>query len=210
MELFGRRSRPRLMTLYRTSPALGFAALGLAALAGCGTYVANGATAGSSSSSTANTASSTTATGCASVNDATKVTALRAMHLVEPTRASSQLTTDTKPATVRALFRDFCQILSHKDNSTGMISCPNDIGLAYSGTFYDGTRPLASYTYAASGCEVVTVTPATHGAKPESAMVFGTAADAAPGLHADMAGVLGLSQAQVFEPDTNQNSGPSK
>jgi hypothetical protein len=205
MELFARRPRPTHMKLY---PAI--TAVGLAALAGCGTYVANGAAAGSGT--TASTASNTTATGCASVADATKVTALRAMHLVEPTRADSMVVTQTNPATVRALFRDFCQVVSHKSSRVG-VECPMDIGLAYGGTFYDGTRPLASYTFAATGCEIVSVTSAAAGAKPDSAMVIGAAAAAAPNLRADMAKVLGQPQSQVFMPPSThivQGSGPSK
>jgi hypothetical protein len=239
MELFARGPRQTAMTLNRiarshpkgakaatATVATAAIAVGLATLAGCGTTAASGAASGSAnttsstpstsastdSSGTANTESSTTATGCASVTDTTKVTALRAMHLVEPGRAAALQVTDTDPATAQALFRDFCEVISHKDNATGMISCPNDIGLSYSGTFYDGNRPLADYTYAASGCAVVSLTASTQGAKPESAMVFGTAASAAPGLHADMAKALGLSQTQVFEPYSSQVNpgGPDK
>ena len=206
MELFASHRRPTHMTLSRTARAGVTVAAGLAALAGCGTYVANGATSGSSAGTTA------TATGCASVNDATKVTAIRAMHLVDPVRAASMEVTDTDPATVRALFRDFCQVVSHQEGNA-VLHCPDDIGLSYGGTFYDGSRALASYVFAASGCEVVTVTSASEGAKPDSAVVAGSAAAAAPGLHADMAKTLGLPEAQVFKPYTarvNQGSGPSK
>lgn len=215
MELFPSRSRPMTMTLPRTARGLSTAAIavGLATLAGCGTYVANGATSGSSSDGTASAANATTAAGCASVNDATKVTAIRAMHLVEPTRATSLEKTDTNPVTVRALFRDFCQAISHKDASNAVLHCPMEIGLSYGGTFYDGNRALASYVYAASGCEHITVTSASPGAKPDSTILAGTAAAAAPNLHDDMAKTLGLSVTQVFKPYTgqvNQGSGPSK
>lgn len=184
-----------------------------AALAGCGTYVAGASQQAGSGSTTGNS----TATGCASVNDATKVTVIRAMHLAEPTRAVALEVTQTKPAVVRALFHDFCQVVTHKDTSGAAHSCPMQIGLSYGGTFYDGDRKLASYTYAASGCEVVTVTSAVKGAKPQAAVVMGSAAAAAPRLHADMDKTLGLSDAEVFRPqvsDTpaavNQGSGASK
>jgi hypothetical protein len=146
------------------------------------------------------------------VNDATKVTVLRAMHLVEPTRLGALQVTQTNPATVRALFRDFCQIVSHKVTSAGLSHCPMAIGLSYGGTFYAGNRPLANYTYAASGCEVVSLTAASKAATPESSVVAGSAATAAPSLHADMATTVGLPQAQVFQPRTkiNQGSGASK
>lgn len=205
MELIPPHPRPMHMTLPRTARGLVTTAIaaGLATLAGCGTYVANGAT----------SANDTTATGCASVNDATKVTAIRAMHLVEPTRAASLEKTDTNPVTVRALFRDFCQVLSHKDTSNAVLHCPMEVGLSYGGTFYAGSRALASYVFEASGCERVTVTAASPGAKPESTVVAGTAAAAAPSLHDDMAKTLGLSVTQVFVPygaHVNQGSGPSK
>lgn len=207
MELIPPHPRPMHMTLSRTARGITTAAIaaGLATLAGCGTYVASGATASSGND--------TTATGCASVNEATKVTAIRAMHLVEPTRATSLEKIDTNPVTVRALFRDFCQVLSHKDTSNAVLHCPMEIGLSYGGTFYDGSRALASYVFAASGCERVTVTAAGKGAKPESTVVAGTAAAAAPSLHDDMAKTLGLSVTQVFVPygaHVNQGSGPSK
>lgn len=208
MELIPPRPRPMNMTLPRTARGLATAAIaaGLATLAGCGTYVASGATASSASAND-------TATGCASVNDATKVSTIRAMHLVEPIRAASMEKTDTNPTTVRALFRDFCQVLSHKDTSNAVLHCPMEVGLSYGGTFYDGSRALASYVFAASGCERVTIIPASAGAKPESTVVAGSAAAAAPSLHDDMAKTLGLSVTQVFVPygaHVNQGSGPSK
>jgi hypothetical protein len=214
MELFLSHSRRITMTLSRTARAIAMAtiAAGLATLAGCGTYVADGAASGSSAGSATTAASAATAAGCASVNDATKVTAIRAMHLVDPVRAASMEVTDTNPATVRALFRDFCQVVSHKAGNA-VLHCPDEIGLSYGGTFYDGSRALASYVFAASGCEIVTVTPASQGAKPDSAVIAGPAAAAAPSLHADMAKTLGLPEAQVFKPyvtHVNQGSGPSK
>jgi hypothetical protein len=218
MELTIGRLRPIAMTHSRKARNMrGLITAGMltAALAGCGTYVAGASQ--SSDSGSAGAASSTTATGCASVNDATKVTVIRAMHLVEPARAAALEVTQTKPAVVRALFHDLCQVVSHKDTSGAVHSCPMDIGLSYGGAFYDGSRELASYTFAASGCEVVTVTPASKGAKPESAIVMGSAAAAAPQLHSDMDKAVGLSDAEVFRPENsatpaavNQGSGDSK
>jgi hypothetical protein len=225
MELTTRRPRPIRMTHSRkvrggriaaATPTAAAAAALAVAVAGCGTYTAagagSGASSGSASGSGASTTSTTSATGCASVNEATKVTVLRAMHLVEPTRVRAMEITQTDPATVRALFRDFCQVVTHKDTSGAAHSCPMEIGLSYGGTFYDGGKPLATYTYAASGCQIVTVTAADNAAKPQSAMVFGTAATAAPSLESDMAKTLGMTKAEVFQPQTqvNQGSGPSK
>jgi hypothetical protein len=225
MELTASRTRPIRMK-HSVRGLIAAAALSVV-LAGCGTTVAgsgassgsgSGVSSGASSGASPRTSSSaittsTTAGACASADEATKVTALRAMHLVEPARISSLEATQTNPGIVRALFRDFCQVIGHKDTASGTVTCPNDIGLSYSGTFYAGTRPVATYTYAASGCEMVTVTGAGKSARAQSAMVIGTAAAAAPHLHADMARALGMAEAQVFHPNSvhvNQGSGPSK
>jgi hypothetical protein len=178
----------------------------VALLAGCGSQLASGATT-SSGSGAAGTTSSTTATGCASVNDATNVTVLRAMHLVEPTRIGDLEKTQTDAAKVRALLRDFCAVIAHPDHYTGRIMCPAEIGVSYSGTFYDGTRKLATFTFGASGCETVSVTAASTGAKPQKAVVIGTAASAAPNLHTDLDHVLGLPDTAVFLPQTHVNQG---
>jgi hypothetical protein len=179
---------------------------GALAVAGCGTAVA-GAGSGLADSGASGTAGATgstaagstgsTATGCASVGQATKVTVIRAMHLIEPTRVGSLERTQTNAADVRALFQDFCNVVTHPDRSTAPISCPDEIGLAYGGTFYDASRVLASYTYKASGCQVVTVTA---DGKSQTAVVFGTAAQAAPNLETDLAKVLGLPKSAVFQP----------
>jgi hypothetical protein len=222
MELTTRHLRPIRMTHSRKvrggciTAAATLAAAVAVAVAGCGTYTAAGAGSGASSASSSGSGASTTSTksaaGCASVNEATKVTVLRAMHLVEPTRVRAMEVTQTDPATVRALFRDFCQVVTHRDTSSAPHGCPMEIGLSYGGTFYAGSKPLATYTYAASGCQIVTVTANGTTAKPQSAMVFGTAAAAAPSLESDMAKTLGMTKAQVFQPQTqiNQGSGPSK
>ena len=172
-------------------------------VAGCGSQLASGATTGSGTGAQ----TTSTATGCASVNDATKATVLRAMHLVEPTRMGNLETTQTDPAKVRALFRDLCSVIAHRDHHTGMMACPDEIGLSYSGTFYDGTRKLGTFTFGASGCEIVSVTSADNGAKPQAAVVIGTAAAAAPSLHTDLDHVLGLTDAEVFHPQPSVNQG---
>ena len=189
MELGGGASRPRGM---RYAPL--FVVLA-AALAGCGTAVAG---AGNSAGSSAVNSSANTATGCASTSLATRVTIARTMHLIEPTHLGALSQTQTDPAKVRALFSDFCQVISHPDSSGNrVIPCPNDFGIAYNGTFYAGDRVLATYAYTASGCQVITLTAA---GKPQSAMVIGSAAKAAPDLEPDMARALGMSVQEAFEP----------
>jgi len=220
MELRTGHTRPIRMMYSRAIRGLIAAAALAAILAGCGTTVVSSGTnagtgarpgSGSGAGSAASTTSTTAAAGCANVNAATKLTAVRAMHLVEPARFTSMLVTQTNPGIVRALFRDFCQVIAHRGASSP-VTCPMAIGLSYGGMFYAGARPLARYTYAASGCEIVTLTPAGTGARSQSAMVMGAAAAAAPNLHADMARALGMAQAQVFHPSSqvNQGSGPSK
>ncbi|HEY1622531.1 MAG TPA: hypothetical protein VGG16_01910 [Streptosporangiaceae bacterium] len=182
----------------------GFAVAGLltAALAGCGTVVATGNTSGSTSgngtSNTGTTTSSSTATGCASTSLATKVTVIRAMHLVEPERAKSMQKTQTNAAKVQALFRDFCQAIAHKDTKTAILNCPDQVGLSYGGAFYDGSRLLADYTYGASGCQRVTIT--APGGKSQAVVVWGTAAAASPNMEADMGKVLGIPKSAVMQP----------
>jgi hypothetical protein len=116
-------------------------------------------------------------------------------------------TTQADPVKVRALFGDLCAVVAHRETSTLRLNCPDEIGLSYSGTFYDFTRKLATFTFAASGCETVTVTSASSGAKPQTTVVTGTIAAAAPHLHADLDHVLGLTDAEVFQPQTHVNQG---
>ena len=203
MELTAGRMRPIRMIDKRQIRGLMVAGVVTAAVAGCGTIVATaGATGTTGATSTGatgtTTSSSSTATGCSSVTLATKVTVIRAMHLIEPQHAQSLQKTQTDPAKVQALFRDFCQAIAHKETATAILNCPDQIGLAYGGAFYDGSRLLANYTYGASGCQRVTVT--APGGKPQTVVVWGTAATAAPHLDSDMATVLGLPQAEVYQP----------
>jgi hypothetical protein len=177
--------------------ALGMAVAGILTVAGCGTTVATAGKTGSTTGTgtTTTTTTSDTATGCASVDLATRVTVIRAMHLIEPQRAQALEQTQTSPAKVQALFRDFCQVLAHRDTSPAILHCPDQIGLSYGGAFFAGNRLLAEYVYGASGCQRVTVT--APGGKAESAVVFGTAAAAAPDLASDMSKVLGIPQSVV-------------
>jgi hypothetical protein len=165
-----------------------------AALAGCGTVVAT-SNAGNSASASSASASSASATGCSSVTLATKVTVIKAMHLVEPQRAQALEQTQTNAAKVQALFHDFCQAIAHRDTKTAILNCPDQVGLSYGGAFYDGSRLLADYTYGASGCQRVSVT--APGAKAQSVVVWGTAAAAAPHLVSDMAKVLGVPTSEM-------------
>jgi hypothetical protein len=195
------------------------AAVLCAALAGCGSVAASsaGAPAGTGTATSAATSTGTasatggssgqpaTASGCGSVNQATMVTIHRSMHLVEPVRAGALSVTQRNTALVRALFRDFCDAVSHPAKATGLIHCPAALGMDYTGTFYDGTRSLATFVYGASGCQTLTVTAS---GMRQSTMLYGTAAAAAPHLQADMAAVLGVPKYAVSAPQSPSSINP--
>lgn len=157
-----------------------------AALAGCGSVVASTSAAAPPGTPLA---TATPPVGCASVNLATMVTVFGTMHLMVPAGGGSTSVTQRNRVLVRALFRDFCAAVTHPVPPGLVLRCPADFGTEYLGTFYDGDRILASFTYAATGCERVSLTAA---GKTQSTMVYGRAAAAAPHLAADMAAVLGL------------------
>jgi hypothetical protein len=82
--------------------------------------------------------------------------------------------------------------------------CPADIGTEYLGTFYDGSRVLATFSYAASGCERVSVTSA---GKTLSTMVYGRAAAAAPHLATDLGVIVGAPKPGTMQPQGGINPG---
>jgi hypothetical protein len=180
---------------------LGFLGTGLlfTALAGCGSVVA-------SSGAAAAPAATTTAAqvGCASVNQATAVSIRRSMRLMAPVGTNPiSSTTYHQTAQVRALFGQLCAAVTHPA-PTQMMHCPADIGTDYVGTFYDGSRVLATFTYAASGCERVSVTAA---GKTLSTMVYGRAAAAAPHLATDLDVIIGAPKPGVMQPQGGVNPG---
>jgi len=199
--------RPTGMMRQRQVRELAVAGLLCAALAGCGSVVAS-TSAGAPATSTTNAGTPATTApqvGCASVNQATEVTIRRIMRVVVPVAKNPVTVIESKPTLVRALFRDFCSAVTHPDNPKWPISCPADFGTDYLGTFYDGGRVLATFTFAWTGCQRVSVTAA---GKTQATMVFGRAAAAAPHIVADMDAVLGLNQG-VIQPQANPG-GPDK
>jgi hypothetical protein len=173
-----------------------------AAVAGCGSTVAT------TPASVQAAQTPAPAVGCASVNQATSVTIRRTMDTVEPTHAGAVATTQRKTALARALFRDMCQAVAHPYTVKGPVHCPIAFGLAYTGTFFDGKRVLATFTYGASGCQNVRVNAA---GQSKYSLVMGSAASAAPHLEADMAAALGLPRSTVFGPTQQINpGGPNK
>ena len=121
----------------------------------------------------------------------------RVIHLVEPTRAGALSKTQHNAALVQALFGQFCAALSHASAAKGMVRCPADLGISYTGTFYDGSRTLAKFIYGVSGCQTVSLTA---DGKTKTTMVLGAASAAAPKLRADMAAVLGVPTLAIAQP----------
>jgi manganese efflux pump family protein len=234
-ERMTRAVRPNGMMTRGQVPGPVVAAVLCAALAGCGSVAASStgaaAPAGTStgrqaatstgtqaatstgtqaatSSASASGQAAAPASGCAAVNQATTVTIHRTMHLVEPVRVGALSVTQRKAALVQALFRDFCNAVGHPAKPTGLVHCPVSIGMDYTGTFYDGSRSLATFVYGATGCQTVSVTA---GGKQRSTILYGTAAAAAPHLQADMAAVLGVPKYAVSAPQSSVNpGGPGK
>src|SRR6476646_1669797 len=178
MERMTRGMRQSSMMSPRQVRGTVLAVLLCSALAGCGSVAASapagaGATSSAAATSAAQAASSgpsspsspatwpaaAAATGCAGADQATSVTVHRILHLVEPTRVGALSKTQHNATLVRALFRQLCAAVSHPSAAKGaMLHCPADFGIAYLGTFYDGSRTLAKFTYGASGCETVSLT----------------------------------------------------
>ncbi len=184
----------------------------LAAVSGCGSVVASDSAlapaAGADGTGAAAAATASLQVGCASVNQATAVSIRRMMHLMVP-MGTNPLTNGTyrQAARVRALFGQLCAAVTHPAPAQ-MMHCPADIGTEFSGTFYDGSRVLATFNYAASGCQRVSVTAA---GKTLTTMVYGRAAAAAPHLATDLAAVVGAPKPGVMQPLGGVNpGGPDK
>ena len=198
MERTGRRVRQIRMTkqrLLRAGPgisrrpgaallATALAATLAATLAGCASATSAPA---ATTTGTAAVAAAAPQVGCASVNQATAVTIQQTMRAVDPTTPRTVGTAYRRSPEVRALFGQLCAAVTHPAATT-LMHCPLDIGTTYYGTFYDGSRSLATFSYAASGCERVSVTAA---GKTMDTMVVGQAAAAAPHLSADLDALVG-------------------
>ena len=177
-------------------------ALAFAALAGCGSEVAS-----SGAGSPLTTATTPPQVGCASVNQATSVIIRREIHLEAPDGTNPVGTASYhQAAQVRALFGQLCAAVTHPAR-TMLMHCPADMGTEIFGTFYDGTRVLATFTFAAMGCERVSVTAA---GKTLATMVYGPAAAAAPHLATDLAAILESPKPGIMQPQGASNSGGPK
>ena len=163
-----------------------------AALAGCGSVVASSGAAAAPAAATP-----VPQVGCASVNQATAVSIRREMRLMAPVGTNPISSTIYRQAAqVRALFGQLCAAVSHPAPAQ-LMHCPADFGTTYIGTFYDGSRVLATFTYATSGCERVSVTAA---GKTLATMVYGPAAVAAPHLATDLDVIVGTPKPGLMQP----------
>ena len=178
------------------------AALAFAALAGCGSEVASSGAAGGPLT----TATTSPQVGCASVNQATAVS-IREMRLEPPPAGTNPAsTTYHEAAQVRALFGQLCAAVTHPAR-TMLMHCPADRGTEFFGTFYDGTRVLATFTFAAMGCERVSVTAAGH---TLATMVYGPAAAAAPHLATDLVAIMRSPKPGMMQPQGTMGPGGPK
>jgi hypothetical protein len=169
------------------------------ALAGCGSVVASNGVAGAP-------AATTTApqVGCASVNQATAVGIRKQLRMMVPVGTNPvSSTVYHQTAQVRALFGQLCAAVTHPATPQ-LMHCPVDIGTEYIGTFYDGSRVLATFTFAASGCERVSVTAA---GKTLATSVYGRALAAAPHLTTDLDAIVGAPKPGEMQPQGGVNPG---
>jgi hypothetical protein len=143
------------------------------------------------------------------VSQATSVSVHRVLHLVEPTRLGSLSKTQHDTTLVRALYSQLCAAITHPAKIKGTLRCPANLGISYVGTFYDGSRPLATFVYGASGCQTASLSAS---GKTKITLMVGSAAAAAPKLQADLAKVLGLPRLGLAQPKpgtgTPRNGGP--
>jgi hypothetical protein len=198
--------RTRMMdqrTLRGRVGILGILGTGLlfATVSGCGSVASDSASAPPAAGATATAAPQV---GCASVNQATAVSIRHLLHLMVPVDTKPQAgTTYRQAAQVLALFGQLCAAVTHPAPNR-LMHCPADIGTEYLGTFYDGSRVLATFSYAASGCERVSVAAA---GKTLSTMVYGPAAAAAPHLATDLGVIVGAPKPGTMQPQGRINPG---
>jgi len=132
------------------------------------------------------------------------VTVHRMTSIVASGHPATAATTQRNTALVRALFNDLCKVIAHPTASNRPVDCPADFGQSYMGTFYDGNRELATFTYGASGCQAVHLTVA---GKSKVVLIMGATVTAAPKLEADMAAVLGVPKSKLTSPVQQVNPG---
>jgi hypothetical protein len=138
------------------------------------------------------------------VSQATSVSVHRVLHLVEPTRTGALSKTQRDPALVHALYSQLCAAITHPDQIKGTIRCPANLGISYAGTFYNGSKPLATFVYGATGCQTASLSAA---GKTKVTIMGGSASAAAPKLQADLAKALGLPSLVIAQPKSGTSGG---
>jgi len=197
-------ARPRGMISHGRIRGVAAAGLLCVALAGCGAAAAatsppapgaGAAAPGAGGAAARAGGAAASAVGCASANQATSATVTRYLVVIEPVDGGTRTYTQHHATKVRALFRDFCAVLAHAGRPQPAALCAFRLGgSSYTGTFYDGTRVLATFGYSLRGCPRLSLMA---GGKTRVALVIGKAAAAAPHLKADLAAVLGVPVSQV-------------
>jgi hypothetical protein len=180
-----------------SAPAAGSSAAASSAGATSSASSSSGVATGASAPASAGSAAVANAAGCADVTQATSVTVHRVLHLVEPTKQGALAKTQHDATLVRALYSQLCAAITHPAKLKGTVRCPANLGISYAGTFYDGSRALATFVYAASGCQTASLTAA---GKTKITMMVGSASAAAPRLQTDLAKVLGLPSLVMAQP----------
>jgi hypothetical protein len=141
-------------------------------------------------------------TGCGNAQSPSVVQVRRSVALPEPGWGSwvRLSVTQRSAPLVRRLYDDLCVIVGHPYHLPpgALVNCPADFGLAYTGAFYAAGRKLAGFSYAASGCESITLSV---GQQQANTMILGPAAAAEPStFDADFAAVLGVPASTVHMP----------
>jgi hypothetical protein len=203
-----------------SAPAAGQGSSSAASATGATSSAASSPEAVSASSSASGSASGgagsqaaavAAAAGCADVSQATSVSVHRVLHLVEPTRLGGLAKTQRDTTLVRALYNQFCAAITHPATIKGTVRCPANLGISYDGTFYDGSRPLATFVYGATGCQTASLSA---DGQTKATMMVGSASAAAPKLQSDLAAVLGVPSLAIAQPKSGTGGpragGPAK
>ena len=116
----------------------------------------------------------------------------RTVRLAAATR-QVLLATERRAAVARRLYDNMCVIVGHPAHlpSGATLSYPADFSLFYRGAFYTGSRALAVFSYAASGCNALSLSV---GAGQASTLILGNkvALAAQLSLDAGLATVFGV------------------
>jgi len=97
-------------------------------------------------------------TGCGNV---ARPSVVQVRRSVPPARSVSGvlLATERRAGVARRLYDDMCVIAGHPPHlpPNAVLNCPADFGLMYRGVFYLRRQTLAVFTYAASGCNALSL-----------------------------------------------------